>query len=141
MMARSLMQALALAVMEMRSRRHECLTVEHLLLAMTREQLGRVILKGCGVDIPTLRHQLEETRVGGPQTLVTPINDAERCLKWQRIAPPFAIDSSDFEISDIIVTDKWEYPISEAEQWPYLGGKKLESGAFEAVTHGRDVVA
>ncbi len=60
MMARSLMQALALAVMEMRSRRHECLTVEHLLLAMTREQLGRVILKGCGVDIPTLRHQLEE---------------------------------------------------------------------------------
>ncbi len=60
MMARSLMQALALAVMEMRSRRHECLTVEHLLLAMTREQLGRVILKGCGADIPTLRHQLEE---------------------------------------------------------------------------------
>ena len=60
MMARSLMQALALAVMEMRSRRHECLTVEHLLLAMTREQLGRVILKGCGADIPALRHQLEE---------------------------------------------------------------------------------
>lgn len=60
MMARSLMQALALAVMEMRARRHECLTVEHLLLAMTREQLGRVILKGCGVDIPALRHQLEE---------------------------------------------------------------------------------
>ena len=60
MMARSLMQALALAVMEMRSRRHECLTVEHLLLAMTREQLGRVILKGCGVDIPVLRHQLED---------------------------------------------------------------------------------
>ena len=60
MMGRSLMQAIALAVMEMRSRRHECLTVEHLLLAMTREQLGRVILKGCGADIPALRQQLEE---------------------------------------------------------------------------------
>lgn len=60
MMGRSLMQALALAVMEMRSRRHECLTVEHLLLAMTREQLGRVILRGCGVDIPVLRRQLDE---------------------------------------------------------------------------------
>ena len=59
MMGRSLMQALALAVMEMRSRRHECLTVEHLLLAMTREQLGRVILKGCGADIPALRQELE----------------------------------------------------------------------------------
>ena len=59
MMGRSLMQALALAVMEMRSRHHECLTVEHLLLAMTREQLGRVILKGCGADIPALRQELE----------------------------------------------------------------------------------
>ncbi len=59
-MGRSLMQAIALAVMEMRSRRHECLTVEHLLLAMTREQLGRVILKGCGADIPALRQDLEK---------------------------------------------------------------------------------
>ncbi|MBR3880226.1 MAG: ATP-dependent Clp protease ATP-binding subunit ClpA, partial [Mailhella sp.] len=60
MMGRSLMQAIALAVMEMRSRRNECLTVEHLLLAMTREQLGRVILKGCGADLPELRNQLDE---------------------------------------------------------------------------------
>ncbi len=60
MMAHSLMQALALAVMEMRSRRHECLTVEHLLLAMTREQLGRVILRGCGADLRELRKQLED---------------------------------------------------------------------------------
>ena len=89
---------------------------------------------GCSLGI--MRHQLEETRVGGPQTLVTPINDAERYLKWQRIAPPFAIDSSDFEISDIIVTDKWEYPISEAEQWPYLGGKKLEQSAPLAISRG-----
>ncbi len=59
MMAHSLLQTLALAVMEMRSRRHECLTVEHVLLAMTREQMGRVILRGCGVDMPKLREQLE----------------------------------------------------------------------------------
>ena len=60
MMGRSLMQTLAIAVMEMRSRHHECLTVEHLLLAMTREQLGVVILKGCGANVPELRHQLED---------------------------------------------------------------------------------
>lgn len=59
MMGHSLMQSLAIAVMEMRSRRHECLTVEHLLLAMTRERLGVIILKGCGVDIPELRRQLD----------------------------------------------------------------------------------
>lgn len=33
-MGRSLMQALALAVMDMRRRRNECLTLEHILLAM-----------------------------------------------------------------------------------------------------------
>ncbi len=59
MMGRALMQALAIAVLEMRSRRHECLTLEHLLLAMTREQLGVAILKGCGANIPELRNQIE----------------------------------------------------------------------------------
>ena len=59
MMAHSLLQTLALAVMEMRRRRHECLTVEHVLMAMTREQLGRIILRGCGVDMAKLREHLE----------------------------------------------------------------------------------
>ncbi len=60
MMGRSLVQTLAIAVMEMRSHHHECLTVEHVLLAMTREQRGVVILKGCGVNVAELRHQLED---------------------------------------------------------------------------------
>lgn len=59
MMGHALMQVLAIAVLEMRSHRHECLTVEHLLLAMTREQLGVIILKGCGANIPELRRQLK----------------------------------------------------------------------------------
>ena len=46
MMGRSLMQTLAVAVMEMRGRRHECLTLEHILLAMTHERTGRLILEG-----------------------------------------------------------------------------------------------
>lgn len=59
MMGRSLMQTLAVAVMEMRGRRHECLTLEHILLAMTHERTGRTILEGCGVDVPELRRQLD----------------------------------------------------------------------------------
>lgn len=54
-MGRSLMQALALAVMDMRRRRNECLTLEHILLAMTHEHMGRVILEGLGVDLGELR--------------------------------------------------------------------------------------
>ena len=59
-MGRSLMQALALAVMDMRRRRYECLTLEHILLAMTHEHMGRVILEGLGVDLGELRHELDE---------------------------------------------------------------------------------
>lgn len=59
MMGRSLMQTLAVAVMEMRGRRHECLTLEHILLAMTHERTGRLILEGCGVDLAELRRQLD----------------------------------------------------------------------------------
>ena len=59
-MGRSLMQALALAVMDMRRRRNECLTLEHILLAMTHEHMGRVILEGLGVDLGELRHELDE---------------------------------------------------------------------------------
>lgn len=59
MMGRSLMQTLAVAVMEMRGRRHECLTLEHILLAMTHERMGRLILEGCGADLAELRKQLD----------------------------------------------------------------------------------
>ena len=54
------MQALALAVMDMRRRRNECLTLEHVLLAMTHERIGRIILEGLGVDLAELRHALDE---------------------------------------------------------------------------------
>jgi len=60
MMGRSLLQTLAVAVMEMRGRRHEFLTLEHILLAMTHERTGRLILEGCGADLPALRKELEE---------------------------------------------------------------------------------
>lgn len=59
MMGRSLMQTLAVAVMEMRGRHHECLTLEHVLLAMTHERMGKIILEGCGVDLVELRKQLD----------------------------------------------------------------------------------
>ncbi len=59
MMGRSLMQALAIAVMEMRRRHHEFLTLEHILFAMSHESMGRTILEGCGVDIGLLRQNLE----------------------------------------------------------------------------------
>ena len=113
MMARSLMQTLALAVMEMRSRRHECLTVEHLLLAMTREQLGRVILKGCGADLPALRHQLEDylsrylPAVGpeqpAPESEVMQTESLERVLE-RAVAHVQSSGRRDTDVGDVLAS-------------------------------------
>ncbi len=102
MMSRSLMQAIALAVMEMRSRRHECLTVEHLLLAMTREQLGRVILKGCGADIPALRKDLE--------------------TYLERYLPPVAEDPA--PESEVLQTEALERVLEHAVAHVHSSGRK-----------------
>jgi len=59
-MGRTLMQALALSVLQMRNRNHEFMVLEHLLLAITFERTGKRILTGCDVNIPLLRAHLED---------------------------------------------------------------------------------
>ncbi|MDE5681697.1 MAG: AAA family ATPase, partial [Mailhella sp.] len=59
-MGRSLMQALALAVLQIRNKRHEFMTLEHILLAITFEKTGQRILAACNIDIHELRRNLEQ---------------------------------------------------------------------------------
>lgn len=59
-MGRSLMQALALAVLQIRNKRHEFMTLEHILLAITFEKTGQRILSACNIDIHELRGNLEQ---------------------------------------------------------------------------------
>jgi len=46
------------AVQDMHRRRHELLTIEHILYAITSVSQGRYILEGCGVDLILLNKQL-----------------------------------------------------------------------------------
>jgi ATP-dependent Clp protease ATP-binding subunit ClpA len=48
------------AVADVRRRRHEYLTLEHLLLAMLDDPSGSDVLKKCGGDLSELRDELEE---------------------------------------------------------------------------------
>ncbi|OIO01337.1 MAG: ATP-dependent Clp protease ATP-binding subunit ClpA [Desulfovibrionaceae bacterium CG1_02_65_16] len=59
MLSKGLESVLASAFHEVRNRRHEYLTLEHLLYAMTREPVGSDILDACGADVDHLRQQLE----------------------------------------------------------------------------------
>ncbi|MDP3427208.1 MAG: Clp protease N-terminal domain-containing protein, partial [Humidesulfovibrio sp.] len=59
MLSKGLEAVLTGAFHEVRKRRHEYLTLEHLLYAMTREAASSDILDACGADVDRLRTQLE----------------------------------------------------------------------------------
>ncbi len=59
MLSKGLEAVLTSAFHEVRKRRHEYLTLEHLLYAMTREAASSDILDACGADVDKLRTQLE----------------------------------------------------------------------------------
>ncbi|MEP1859632.1 MAG: ATP-dependent Clp protease ATP-binding subunit ClpA [Kangiellaceae bacterium] len=58
MLSKDLELTLNLAFTDARERRHEYMTVEHLLLALLDNALGISVLRSCGADIPKLQLQL-----------------------------------------------------------------------------------
>jgi len=60
MIKKELEMAFAAAVREAQKRRHEMLTVEHLLYALLYDDMGSRILRSCGADIDELKTQLED---------------------------------------------------------------------------------
>jgi ATP-dependent Clp protease ATP-binding subunit ClpA len=59
MFSASLEAALTIAYREAASRRHADLTVEHLLYSLAHDSDGERIMGACGVDLPSLRHELD----------------------------------------------------------------------------------
>ena len=59
MISKELEQTLNQAFKEAREKRHEFVTVEHLLLALTENQDAATALKACGADIERLKSELE----------------------------------------------------------------------------------
>ena len=60
MITRELQATLQLAANEAIKRRHEFLTLEHLLFAMTHDQTAADVIHNCGGDVEILRHDLNE---------------------------------------------------------------------------------
>ncbi|MCP4715347.1 MAG: ATP-dependent Clp protease ATP-binding subunit ClpA, partial [Deltaproteobacteria bacterium] len=60
MIRKELEMAFAAAVKEAQKRRHEMLTIEHILYALLFDDLGSRILKNCGADINDLKDQLQK---------------------------------------------------------------------------------
>lgn len=60
MIRKELEMAFAAAVREAQKRRHEMLTIEHILYALLYDEMGSRILRNCGADIDELKNQLEK---------------------------------------------------------------------------------
>jgi ATP-dependent Clp protease ATP-binding subunit ClpA len=60
MIAQELEMSLHMAFVDARQRRHEFITVEHLLLALTDNPSATEVMKACGASLETLKKQLQE---------------------------------------------------------------------------------
>ena len=87
MLNRELEVTLNLAFKEARAKRHEFMTVEHLLLALLDNEAAASVLRACGADLDKLRHDLKEF-IDSTTPLIPP-HDEERetqpTLGFQRV--------------------------------------------------------
>jgi ATP-dependent Clp protease ATP-binding subunit ClpA len=86
MLSKELELTLNSAFREAREKRHEFMTVEHLLLALLDNPAASKVLKACGVEIEKLREELTEYL--GESTPVLPVKDdreTQPTLGFQRV--------------------------------------------------------
>ncbi|BDG04463.1 ATP-dependent Clp protease ATP-binding subunit ClpA [Anaeromyxobacter oryzae] len=82
--SKELQQTLQAAVGEARRRRHEYVTLEHLLHAMTKDKVASEVLLACGADLKLLEKELEDYL---DRTLesVSGSQDPEQTAAFQRV--------------------------------------------------------
>ena len=85
MIAQELEVSLHMAFMDARQKRHEFITVEHLLLAMLDNQSAANVLSACGVDIEDLRKSLLEFIVENTPVVDEEEVDTQPTLGFQRV--------------------------------------------------------
>jgi ATP-dependent Clp protease ATP-binding subunit ClpA len=85
MIAPELEVSLHMAFMEARQKRHEFITVEHLLLAMLDNPSASEVLRACAVDVDDLRKQLAEFVAEHTPKLTRDDVDTQPTLGFQRV--------------------------------------------------------
>ncbi len=82
--SKELQQTLQSAVGEARKRRHEYVTLEHLLHAMTKDKVASEVLLACGADLKALERELEEYLDRTLESLSS-TQDPEQTAAFQRV--------------------------------------------------------
>ncbi len=82
---KELQLTLQAAVVEAKKRRHEYVTLEHLLHAMTRDKVATEILLACGADLDLLARELEDYLDRTLESLPSRSQDPEQTAAFQRV--------------------------------------------------------
>ena len=85
MIAQELEVSLHMAFMEARQKRHEFITVEHLLLALLDNPSASEVLKACATEVDDLRKLLSEFVTEHTPILTTEDSDTQPTLGFQRV--------------------------------------------------------
>jgi ATP-dependent Clp protease ATP-binding subunit ClpA len=85
MIAQELEVSLHMAFMDARQKRHEFITVEHLLLAMLDNPTAAEVMRACAVDVEDLRKQLTEFIAEHTPKLSGDDVDTQPTLGFQRV--------------------------------------------------------
>src|SRR4051812_32394805 len=83
---KELESSLRLAFAEAKARRHEHVTLEHLLYALLRDPIATRILRSCGARLPELKRDLEQHLLESqPQLPEGVVRDPEQTRAFQRV--------------------------------------------------------
>ena len=82
---KELQLTLQAAVAEAKKRRHEYVTLEHLLHAMTRDKIATEIFLACGADLELLARELEDYLDRTLESLPSRSQDPEQTAAFQRV--------------------------------------------------------
>ncbi|MBM3945683.1 MAG: ATP-dependent Clp protease ATP-binding subunit ClpA, partial [SAR202 cluster bacterium] len=85
MIAQELEVSLHMAFMDARQKRHEFITVEHLLLAMLDNPTAAEVLRACAVEIDDLRKLLADFITEHTPKLAAEDADTQPTLGFQRV--------------------------------------------------------
>ena len=85
MIGKKLQKALGIAVEELKRRRHEYLTLEHVLYGIASEPSGRKLIERCGGSAPVLRQALDHFFKTYLESLDEPTKDVYQTLAVQRV--------------------------------------------------------
>ena len=82
---KELQLTLQAAVADAKKRRHEYVTLEHLLHAMTKDKVATEILLACGADLELLQRELEDYLDRTLESLPNRSQDPEQTAAFQRV--------------------------------------------------------